>query len=125
MSLSTFTPHYETKASHYQFSLSRTPPRIMTTSLIMVLPPVFVTSFLHEAIVITIIFEIIILISRSPNLRKNFLIVRRLRGRKHHKCSFCDKRTIFTESSPFNMTIHIRYGGMSAINPDSRKFKIS
>ena len=126
MSLSTFTPHYETKVSHYQFSLSRTPPRIMTTSLIMVLPPVFVTSFPHEAIVIiTIIFEIIILISRSPNLRKNFLIVRRLRGRKHHKCSFCDKRTIFTGSSPFNMTIHIRYGGMSAINPDSRKFKIS
>ena len=34
----TFTPHYETKVAHYQFSLSRT-PRIMTTSLIMVLPP--------------------------------------------------------------------------------------
>ena len=68
----TFTPHYETKVAHYQFSLSRT-PRIMTTSLIMVLPPVFVTSFLHEAIVIiTIIFEIMILISRFPNLRKNF-----------------------------------------------------
>ena len=45
----------------------------MTTFLIMVLPPVFVTSFLHEAIVITIIFEIMILISRFPNLRKNFL----------------------------------------------------
>ena len=70
----TFTPHHETKAAHYQFSLSRTPPRIMTTSLTMALPPVFVTSFLHEAIVIiTIIFEIIILISRFPNLRKNFL----------------------------------------------------
>ena len=70
----TFTPHYETKVAHYQFSLSRTPPRIMTTSLIMVLPPVFVTSFLHEAIVIiTIIFEIMILISQFPNLRKNFL----------------------------------------------------
>ena len=70
----TFTPHYETKVAHYQFSLSRTPPRKMTTSLIMVLPPAFVTSFLHEAIVIiTIIFEIIILISRFPNLRKNFL----------------------------------------------------
>ena len=70
----TFTPHYETKVAHYQFSLSRTPPRIMTTSLIMVLPPVFVTSFLHEAIVIiTTIFEIMILISRFPNLRKNFL----------------------------------------------------
>ena len=69
----TFTPHYETKVAHYQFSLSRT-PRIMTTSLIMVLPPVFVTSFLHEAIVIiTTIFEIMILISRFPNLRKNFL----------------------------------------------------
>ena len=70
----TFAPHYETKVAHYQFSLSRTPPRIMTTSLIMVLPPVFVTSFLHEAIVIiTTIFEILILISRFPNLRKNFL----------------------------------------------------
>ena len=70
----TFTPHHETKVAH-QFSLSRTPPRIMTTSLIMALPPVFVTSFLHEAIVIiiTIIFEIMILISRFPNLRKNFL----------------------------------------------------
>ena len=52
-------------------------------------------------------------------------IVRRLRGRKHHNCSFCDKRTIFTGTSPFNMTIHIRYGGISEINPDSRKFKIS
>ena len=70
----TFTPHHETKAAHYQFSLSRTPPQMMTTSLTMTLPPVFVTSFLHEAIVIiTIIFEIIILISRFPNLRKNFL----------------------------------------------------
>ena len=48
-------------------------------------------------------------------------IVRRLRGRKHHNCSFCDK----TGSSPFNITIHIRYGGISEINPDSRKFKIS
>ena len=46
-------------------------------------------------------------------------IVRWLRGRKHHNCSFCDKRTIFTGSSPFNMTIHIRYGGISEINPDS------
>ena len=44
------------------------------------------------------------------------ILVRRLRGRK---------RTIFTGSSPFNMTIHIRYGGISEINPDSRKFKIS
>ena len=53
------------------------------------------------------------------------ILVRRLRGRKHHNCSLCDKRTIFTGSSPFNMTIHIRYGGISEINPDSRKFKIS
>ena len=52
-------------------------------------------------------------------------IVRRLRGRKHHNCLFCDKRTIFTGSSPFNMTIYIRYGGISKINPDSLKFKIS
>ena len=52
-------------------------------------------------------------------------LVRRLKGRKHHNCSFCDKRTIFTGSSPFNMTIHIRYGGISEINPDSRKFQIS
>ena len=36
--------------------------------------PVFVTSFLHEAIIIiTIIFEIMILISRFLNLKKNFL----------------------------------------------------
>ena len=49
----------------------------------------------------------------------NRLVVRRLRGRKHHNCSFCDKRTIFTGSSPFNMTIHIRYGGILEINPDS------
>ena len=53
------------------------------------------------------------------------LLVRGLRGRKHHNCSFCDKRTIFTGSSPFDMTIHIRYGGISEINPDSRKCKIS
>ena len=64
---------------------------------------------------------------RRENLPKpnSCYVVRRLRGRKHHNCSFCDKRTIFTGSSPFNMTIHIRYGGISEINPDSRKFKIS
>ena len=66
----TFTPHHETKVAHYQFSLPRTSPRIMTTSLIMALPPVFVTSFLHEAIVIiTIIFEIMILISNLRSRR--------------------------------------------------------
>ena len=46
----------------------------MSTSLIMVLPPVFVTSFRYEAIIIiTVIFEIMILTSRFLNLRKNCL----------------------------------------------------
>jgi replication initiation and membrane attachment protein DnaB len=43
-----------------------------TTFLIMVLPPVFENSFLHEAI-INIISEIMIQISHFQNLRKNFL----------------------------------------------------
>ena len=46
-----------------------------TTFLIMVLPPVFENSFLHEAIIMimTIISEIMIQISHFQNLRKNFL----------------------------------------------------
>ena len=43
---------------------------------------------------------------------------------KKNDCSFCDKSTIFTGSLPMNMTIHIRYGGISEINPDNRKFDI-
>ena len=47
---------------------------IMLVHLIMVLPPVFENSFLHEAIMImTIISEIMIQISHFQNLRKNFL----------------------------------------------------
>ena len=45
-----------------------------TTFLIMVLPPVFENSFLHEAIMImTIISEIMIQVSHFQNLRNNFL----------------------------------------------------
>ena len=50
-------------------------------------------------------------------------IVWRLRGQKHHNCSFCDKRTIFTGSSPFNITIHIRYGGISEITLTAENLK--
>ena len=42
---------------------------------------------------------------------------------KKNNCSFCDKSTIFTGRLFLNMTIRIRYGGISEINPDNRKFK--
>ena len=42
---------------------------------------------------------------------------------KRNNCSFCDKSIMLTGSLPITMTIHIRYGGISEINPDSRKFE--
>ena len=38
---------------------------------------------------------------------------------------FCDSAIIFAKSLPVNMTIHFRYGGISEINPNNKKFEVS